>query len=158
MDNSPKRRKHKDNPYNLMIENNNYYVLFNDARGIIHKIEISEEVFNLFSSFELDDKKLMNEYDRHIEHNELSELTLNKRAIIKSELVDNIVEKNIDDNLIKTAINNLSDVQKRRIIKYYFYNKTEQEIDDEEGTTQPSVHIILERAKENLKKIIKNLK
>ena len=66
--------------------------------------------------------------------------------------------KLLEDKLIKTAINNLSDVQKRRIIKYYFYNKTEQEIADEEGTTQPSVHIILERAKENLKKIIKNLK
>ena len=33
--------------------------------------------------------------------------------------------------------------------------KTEQEIADEENATQQSVHIILERAIENLKKILK---
>ena len=39
--------------------------------------------------------------------------------------------------------------------KYYFQEKTEQEIADEENATQQSVHIILERAIENLKKILK---
>ena len=155
MDNSPKRRKHKDNPYTLMIENNNYYVLFNDARGIIHKIEISEEVFNLFNSFELDDKKLMNEYDRHIEHNELSEITLNKRAIIKTELVDNIVEKKSEDDLVKNAINSLSNVQKRRVIKYYFENKTLEQIGREEGCNKMAVKFSIDSALEKISKKFK---
>ena len=98
-----KRKKYKDNPYTLMIENDIYYVLFTDVKNIIHKIEVSEDVFIAFNSFELDDKKIMNEFDRHIEHSELSEITINKKAIIKSELVDESVEKNIEDELIKAA-------------------------------------------------------
>ena len=156
MDNCPKRRKYKDNPYTLMIENNMYFVLFTDARGIVHKIEISVEVFNLFNSFELDDKKIMNEYDRHIEHSELSELTLNKRAVRKPELIDNLVEKSIEDENIKKAISSLSDIQKRRIIKYYFENKTYDEIAQDEGVNKTSIMRAINCAIEKIYKNIKN--
>ena len=56
---------------------------------------------------------------------------------------------------LKKAIELLPEVQKRRIKKYYFEDKTEQQIAEEENATQQSVHIILERALENLKKYLK---
>lgn len=155
MDKSPKRRKYKDNPYSLMIENNLFYVLFTDNKNIIHKIKVSEEIFNVFSDFELDDKKLLNEYDRHIEHNELSEITLNKRAVNKTELVDIIVEKKLEDDLLRNAINSLSDVQKRRIIKYYFENKTLEQIGREEGCNKMAVKFSLDSALEKISKKFK---
>ena len=49
----------------------------------------------------------------------------------------------------------MPEVQKRRIKKYYFEDKTEQQIAEDENATQQSVHIILERALENLKKYLK---
>ena len=150
-----KRKKYKDNPYTLMIENDIYYVLFTDVKNIIHKIEVSEDVFIAFNSFELDDKKIMNEFDRHIEHSELSEITINKKAIIKSELVDESVEKNIEDELIKAAINTLSKIQKRRIIKYYFENKTLEQIGDEEGCTKRAVKFSIDSALEKISKKFK---
>lgn len=57
MDSLPKRRKKKDNPYTLLYESdtNKYFVLFKDVRGIINKDEVSQDVFNAFYRFELDD-------------------------------------------------------------------------------------------------------
>lgn len=57
MDSLPKRRKKKDNPYTLLYESdtNKYFVLFKDVRGIINKVEVSQDVFNAFYRFELDD-------------------------------------------------------------------------------------------------------
>lgn len=68
---------------------------------------------------------------------------------------DEIIKKSTFDEL-KKAIELLPEVQKRRIKKYYFEDKTEQQIaEEEENATQQSVHIILERALENLKKYLK---
>ena len=38
----PKRRKKKDNPYILLIDDNKYYILFKDVRGVLNKIEVNE--------------------------------------------------------------------------------------------------------------------
>ena len=70
-------------------------------------------------------------------------------------LEDEVINKCTFEEL-RSAIEKLPEVQKRRIKKYYFQEKTEQEIADEENATQQSEHIILERAIDNFKKILKN--
>lgn len=157
MANRPKRRKSKDNPYTLNYceERNVYTVSFKDGKGILQNIEVSEEIYKTFDRFELDDLSQMNEYDNHIEHSEIYENNLNSRAMDKPmSLEDEVINKCTFEEL-RSAIEKLPEVQKRRIKKYYFQEKTEQEIADEENATQQSVHIILERAIENLKKILK---
>ena len=153
----PKRRKYKDNPYTLNYceERNIYIVAFKDVKGHLQKVEVSKEVYQAFDRFELDDIKELNEYDRHIEHSEIFENNLESRAKEKPlSLEDEIIKKSTFDEL-KKAIELLPEVQKRRIKKYYFEDKTEQQIAEEENATQQSVHIILERALENLKKYLK---
>ena len=156
----PKRRKHKDNPYTLEFieEKNSYRVSFRDVKGKFRRVEVNKEVYQAFDRFELDDLSELNEFDNHIEHSEVYENNLNERAMDKPLGVDEIVENNIRDEKIRKAISTLSDIQKRRIIKYYFEEKTEYEIAKEENATQQSVHIGLERAKEKLKEILKNFK
>lgn len=156
----PKRRKHKDNPYTLEFieEKNSYRVSFRDVKGKFRRVEVNKEVYQAFDRFELDDLSELNEFDNHIEHSEVYENNLNERAMDKPLGVDKIVENNIRDEEIRKAISTLSDIQKRRIIKYYFEEKTEYEIAKEENATQQSVHIGLERAKEKLKEILKNFK
>lgn len=153
----PKRRKYKDNPYTLkFIEEKNIYVVsFKDVKGHLQEVEVSKEIYKAFDLFELEDIKELNEYDRHIEHSEIFENNLESRAKDKPiSLEDEIIKKSTFDEL-KKAIDMLPEVQKRRIKKYYFDDKTEQEIADEENATHQSVHIILERALNNLKKILK---
>ena len=54
------------------------------------------------------------------------------------------------------AINELSTIQKQRIIKYYFDGKNEYEIAKEESTTHQAVNKSLKQAREKLKEILKN--
>lgn len=154
---TPKRRKYRDNPYtlNYIEEKNIYLVSFKDVKGHLQNVEVSKEVYQAFDMFELQDIKELNEYDRHIEHSEIYENSLEIRVKDKPmSLEDEVIRKSTFDEL-KKAIDMLPEVQKRRIKKYYFEDKTEQQIADEENATHQSVHIILERAIENLKKILK---
>lgn len=156
MDKVPKRRKSNDNPYTLVIENNKYYVLFDDSKYILHKIEISESIFEAFNRFELEDKKILNEFARHIEHSEIYEDKLNVRSNYKSiSIEDEIIRKSTFEEVMK-AIELLPNNQRRRIKKYYFDGKNEYEIAKEEGTTHQAVNKSLKNAKEKLRKILKN--
>ena len=133
-----------------------YIISFKDSKGILQNVEVTETIYKAFDRFELDDLSEMNEFDNHIEHSEVFENNLNDRAMDKPiSLEDEVIRKSTFDEL-KKAIEMLPEVQKRRIKKYYFEDKTEQQIADEENATHQSVHIILERAIENLKKILKN--
>ena len=77
----PKRRKANDNPYHIIKADGQYYLSFRDGQGIVHKSEISEELYLAFNSFELEELSYLNEWDRHIEHFDVWEETLVKRAL-----------------------------------------------------------------------------
>ncbi len=158
MDKRPKRRRHKDNPYTLICNKdlNIYFVSFKDSREKFITIQISEEVFNAFNEFELRDLSELNEFDNHIEHSELYENTLNKRISNFGESLDDyIIRKSTYEDLMR-AINELPDLQKRRIKKYYFNDYSMVDIAEQEGCSKVAVKYSLECAIENLKKILKN--
>lgn len=124
MDKRPKRRKDKYNPYKLSIENQKYYVTFTDINGNIQKVEVSKKIFESFNRFELDDISQMNEYDRHLEHSEIYEHTLHKKKVSSDRSLEEYFENvQVTENL-HIAINKLPEVQKRRLKKYYFEEKT----------------------------------
>lgn len=153
----PKRRKYKDNPYtlNYIEERNIYIVSFKDVKGKLQKVEVSEEVYRTFDRFELQDLAEMNEYDRHIEHSELFENNLEARAKDKPiSLEDSIIRKSTFDEL-KKAIDTLPEIQKRRIKKYYFDDKTQQEIANEENVDIRAIQYTLNIALKKLKEILK---
>ena len=152
MDKQPKRRKFKDNPYTLGydVEKNIYYVEFIDSINKKQKEEINENIYKLFNDFELKYLSQLNEYDNHIEHLELEEETLYKRNIKKECTIENIVEKNIEMEKLHKIIQSLPEIQKRRIIKYFFENKTFEKIAEEENCTKRAIKFSVDIA---LKKI-----
>ena len=93
----PKRRKSKDNPYTLeyIEEKNIYKVSFKDNRENLNVVEISASVYKAMDKFELEDISQMHKFERHIEHSELYEGTLNERAVDKPISLEDIVEKNV---------------------------------------------------------------
>ncbi len=154
----PKRRKYRDNPYTLNYceERDIYIISFKDSKGRLQNVEVTETIYKAFDRFELDDLSEMNEFDNHIEHSEIFENNLNDRAMDKPiSLEDEIIRKSTFDEL-KKAIEMLPEVQKRRIKKYYFEDKTEQQIADEENATQQAIHKNLKLSLEKLKEILKN--
>ena len=155
MSDRPKRRKSNDNPYTLQVINNNYVVIFKDNTYKNHIVEVSEDVFNAMNSFELDDLKELNEFDRHIEHSFLLDEKLYTRAKNKPlDLEDKIIRKSSFEDL-RRAIDTLPEIQRRRIKKYYFEDKNEYEIAKEENTTQQAINKNLHQAIKKLKEILK---
>lgn len=155
---SPKRRKYKDNPYtlNYIEEKNIYTITFKDVKGHLNKVEVSEEVYRVFDKFELQDIKELNEYDRHIEHSEIFENNLESRALNKQIPTDEIVENKINNEKLREAIQGLPKVQRERLKKYYFENKTFEEIAKEEKCTKRAVKFSVDIAIEKISKKFKN--
>lgn len=155
----PKRRKSKDNPYTLeYIEDKNIYkVYFKDNKGNLNVVEISVDIYKAMDKFELEDISQMHQFERHIEHSELFEGTLNERAVDKPLALEDIVENTIINEELRNAIDSLSEIQKRRIKLYYFDGLTQQEIANREGTSLRAVQYTLNSAMNELKKILKNL-
>lgn len=157
MDKRPKRRKAKSNPYTLYIENGKFYISFVDINRNFQKIEVSQEVFNSFNRFELEDIAQMNEYDRHYEHLEIYENTLHRKSVSEVQSLEEYFDNVQDAENLHMAINKLPDVQKRRLKKYYFEEKTFEEIALEEGCTYQSIQRSVYRAVVKIKNILKNL-
>ena len=155
---SPKRRKYKDNPYtlNYIEEKNIYTITFKDVKGHLNKVEVSEEVYRVFDKFELQDIKELNEYDRHIEHSEIFENNLEPRAINKQIPTDEMVENKINNEKLREAIQELPKIQRERLKKYYFENKTFEEIAKEENCTKRAVKFSVDIAIEKISKKFKN--
>lgn len=153
----PKRRKDKYNPYTLHTEKGKYYIVFIDVNNHIQKVEVSKKIFDSFNIFELEDISQMNEYDRHLEHSEIYEHTLHKKKVSSDRSLEEYFENvQVTENL-HIAINKLPEVQKRRLKKYYFEEKTFEEIALEEGCTYQCVQRSVYRAVAKIKNILEKL-
>lgn len=153
----PKRRKSKDNPYtlNYLEENNTYIVAFKSVNNKFYKVEVSKDVYEAFNKFELEDISQMHEYERHIEHSKLYESTLNNRILDKPVSLENVVEMNMLLEKLREAIKELPEIQKKRVIKYYFENKTYEQIASEENCTKRAVKFSIDIALEKISKKLK---
>lgn len=152
--NHPKRRKDKYNPYKICENNGRYYLSFKDGQGVRHDMEIEKELFDMFNSFELDDLSMLNEWDRHIEHFEQTEQSLNRRASNKAESVEEVVLHNIECEELYRAIAALTETQQRRLTLYYFRGLTYKRIAEMEGCSVSAVRGSISAAIENIKKIL----
>ena len=92
----------------------------------------------------------MNEYDRHIEHSEIFENNLESRALNKQIPTDEIVENKINNEKLREAIQELPKIQRERLKKYYFENKTFEEIAEEENCTKRAVKFSVDIAIEKI--------
>lgn len=154
----PIRNKSKDNPYTLGFDDEKqvYTVEFVDNKKVIHKVEITEKVYQAFDKFELEDISQIHKYRKHIEHSEIYEETLEHRMIEKPITIEDEVETKILIEDVKSIIDSLPDIQKRRLRKYYFDNKTLEEIAKEENCSKVAVKYSIDIALEKISQNFKN--
>ena len=120
-DKRPKRRKDKNNPYTIYsvgIETDHprYFVEFDDSEGTHQCIEIDEKNFKLFDQFELEDLSYLNEINRH--YGELD----NKELSTEDDTTWQTVLSRLDHERLHSFIDQLPEIQKRRLQLYYFEN------------------------------------
>ena len=155
--NHPKRRKDKYNPYTIgTTEDGRHWLTLSDGQGNRHHFEISAAVFALFDSFELDDLSYLNEVDRHYEQSELTEASLYDRAVNRPATVEESALQSMEYAQLHRAISVLPEIQKRRLILYYFQGLTFEQIAGMEGCTKRAVKFSVDIAVEKLKKFFKN--
>lgn len=158
MDNRPKRRKDKYNSYTLETVDNKFYVSFTDSNKIKQRVEVSQDVYECFDEYELIDLSAMNEYDRHIEHSELLESTLDNRSWNKEIPLYDVIEKKYISKEVRQAINTLPAAQRQRLIKYYYHGKNYKKIAEEEGCEYQCVQRSIYRAEKKLKALLNQFK
>lgn len=135
--NKPRRRKSKDNPYTIDFENN--AITFNDSNNVFRYVKVSKEIINNMNENELEDKHFMNQDERYKEYSELTDISLYKRAIKEEELIEDKIINNELINTVRMAVHKLPEKQKRRVILYFFFNKTYKEIAEIENCAIMSV-------------------
>lgn len=153
----PKRRKRKDNPYTLYIVSRDseeplYCLSFTDQCGMLHRMEIAKEIYDTFDRFELDDLSEMNEADNHYESSELTEESLNARLANPPASLEDSVFSQMQHERLHSAVNELPEIQKRRVTLYYFSGYTFEQIAKLEHCTKSAVKKSVDAAIENLKK------
>ena len=150
----PKRRKDKYNPYTLTKIKDKHILSFRDGQGVLQEITINRELFELLDRFELDDLSILNEWDRHYEHSELTEISLYNRAATLPESVEETVFRNLRYEALHKAIKQLPEVQRRRLVLYYFAGLTYAQIAEKEGCTFQAVGKSISAAEKRLKKFL----
>ena len=159
IDPRPKRRRAKDNPYELYTvgihtDQPRFYIEFTDCEGVHREMEIDKALFETLNQFELDDLSFLNEVDNHYEHSELTEASLNARAFCQPETVEEIALQHFQNEQLHKAIALLPEKQRTRLILYYFGELTYEQIAEMEGCTHPAVMKSVAAALEKLKKFL----
>ena len=159
-DKRPKRRKDKDNPYELFSVGNGtpsarYFIRFTDGQVEEHCLEINKSLFDVLDTFELEDLSHLNEVDRHYERAELTEESLHERAFAGALPIEAAVSLKMEQEELHKAIQSLPKIQRRRLILYYFSEMTYEQIAEFEKCSYPAARRSVLSAIENLKKILK---
>ena len=159
IDPRPKRRKDQNNPYRLFTvgintEEPHYYVSFPDSQGIQICMEISKVLYDTLDQFELNDLSVLNEMDNHFEQSELTEESLSKRATVQQAPLDELVFERLQHQKLHKAISKLPELQRRRLVLYYFGGYTYEQIARLEGCSKVAVKYTIDKAIDTLKKII----
>ena len=156
IDPRPKRRKDKDNPYEIFTTGidtacPHFYLSFQDSNGTKRCMEIDKALFDVFDRFELDDVSFMNEVDRHYEQSEQTDQSLNRRTTQLQEPVEETVFRRVENESLHRAIAQLPEKQRRRLVLYYFGEFTYEQIAEMEGCTHPAVMKSISSALKKLK-------
>lgn len=155
----PKRRKAKDNPYEIFTVGINtdhprFFVRFTDGIGETRCLEINGALYETLNRFELADLSFLNEVDNHYEHSELTDGSLHQRAAQHQQSVEETVLQNLQNEMLHSAIAQLPETQRRRLVLYYFGNYTYEQIGEMEGCSKVAVKHTIDKALAALRKII----
>lgn len=149
--NHPKRKKDKDNPYVLSVEDGSYFISFSDGQGVYHREQVDEKLYTVFDQYELEDISHLNVVSRHYEHSDLTEGSLNRRATAAPEPLEDQVYRKLLYQKLRKAILTLPEIQRRRLLLYYFDGYTFEQISEMEGCTKRAVKFSVDIALRKLK-------
>lgn len=151
----PNRKKSKDNPYSLIINNEKPYLSFIDSMGEQQTVELTTELYEAFSCFELEDISQMNKDSRHINKYVSIEQALENNLEFAEDAAETTALHIIANKVLLEAINQLNNTQRRRFVLHYYYDLTYRAIADVEGCTIMPVIRSVNSATEKIENYLK---
>ena len=146
------------NDYSLEIikgRKDRYFVSFTDGYGEFQRLEINEDVYSALADLNKNDRNLTRSDERNLEHSELTDETLIKRAFKKPKGIEELILEKEMKKLFWQAVGELSDIQRKRLLLYYDYGLTLKEIAKMENCSIRAIKYSIDIAKKNLKEKIK---
>lgn len=130
-----------------------YIAVFKDGNGQNVESEISKKVAKtLFGTFVKTERNLKRSDERHLNYTELTEDELQQRVFILPKSLEEEIDTKIRNEQLYKAIEQLPEIQKRRLILYYFEKLTLEQISSIEGCSSVAVKYSLDCASKNIKK------
>ena len=115
------------------------------------RLEIDQAIYELFDRFELEDKRFLNEVDRHYEHIDLTEAEIEHRAAFPKEPLEEEIGRVLLYEELHKRIAQLTETQQRRLALYYFHGLTYEQIAAAEGCRYQAVRDSVRSAIQKLK-------
>ena len=140
-----------NNYYSLSVQSRendfHYFVTIKDIHGIKHEIEVDEDIFRLYESFNKEERHQQYESRKYIEHISVSDEELHQRAFHECELTDDFVFSKLEIHALYEAIAKLSGLQRKRFILYFEDDLTYKQIAQIENCSVTSVKRSIDRAR-----------
>ncbi|SDP42239.1 RNA polymerase sigma-70 factor, ECF subfamily [Eubacterium maltosivorans] len=128
-----------------------YFISFKDGQEVFHNIEVSEELYIEFRKLERINRNLQQFNERHSEYSELTETTLNRRALRLPQNVDELIIEEEQAELLHKTIAVLPEIQRRRFLLYHEYDLNYYQIGAMEYCTPQAVRRSVIIAREKVK-------
>lgn len=128
-----------------------YFISFKDGQGISNELNVSYDFYMAFRRLELDNRRLENWDWRHREFSEVRDETLNRRALRLPKNVDELIIEEEQTQLLRKAIADLPEIQRRRFLLYHEYDLNYYQIGAMEHCTPQAVRRSVIIAREKIK-------
>jgi RNA polymerase sigma-70 factor (ECF subfamily) len=146
------------NPYTLRTKITNgitrYFVSFTDGSDIRRETEVSRPVYNEFLRFVKTERNLRRWDERHIEQSDLTDETLNRRALNPPKSVEETIFDSQRDEHLRRAVAELTEIQRRRFVLYHEFGLTYEQIAKMEGCSAVAVCHTIKRAEQKIRDAI----
>lgn len=128
-----------------------HFISFKDGQEVFHSIEVSEELYIEFRKLERINRNLQQFNERHSEYSELTEATLNRRALRLPKDVDELIIEGEQAEQLRKAIAVLPEIQRRRFLLYHEYDLNYYQIGTMEHCTPQAARRSVVIAREKIK-------
>lgn len=116
-----------------------YYVSFIDGQANHNEIEVSRPVYFEFLRFVKVERNLRRWDERHTEQSDLTDETLNKRALYPQKSAEDIAFDCLHSEQVRIVIQQLPEIQRRRFVLHHGFRLTYEQIAKMEGCKKQSV-------------------
>lgn len=146
---------HTDYLLETQIINNRtiYYVRFFNGTNYLRE-EVTEEIYNALLESQRINTRLLRWDERHREQMDLTDEMLYIRTQSTPDNTENIVMDKLAMESLWNAISRLSKVQKKRLLLYYMWNYTYEQIASVENCSVTAVSKSIKSALKKLKNIL----